>query len=186
MSKPLTSVSHPLRIDAVRPAPCCGRIGITLCPGKQDPHGITGEWRRDLDLDLDAVRSWGAGMLVSLITEPEMDTLGVRDLPGATASRGLAWMHLPIGDGRVPTRAFETAWEVQGAAIRERLRNGEDVVVHCRGGLGRAGTVAARLLIEFGDKPENAIRRVRAARPGAIETRAQEDYLRSLGRPPSR
>ena len=25
-----------------------------------------------------------------------------------------------------------------------------DVVVHCRGGLGRAGTVAARLLIELG------------------------------------
>ena len=27
---------------------------------------------------------------------------------------------------------------------------------HCRGGLGRAGTIAARLLVEFGVAPEEA------------------------------
>lgn len=52
--------------------------------------------------------------------------------------------------------------------------------MHCKGGLGRAGTVAARLLIEFGQAPEDAIACVRAARPGAIETHQQETYLRQL------
>jgi len=31
---------------------------------------------------------------------------------------------------------------------------GEAIVIHCRGGLGRTGIVAARLLVEFGEDPE--------------------------------
>ncbi|MDQ0323699.1 protein-tyrosine phosphatase [Pararhizobium capsulatum DSM 1112] len=57
------------------------------------------------------------------------------------------------------------------------VRSGRDVVVHCRGGLGRAGTIGARLLIELGMEPATAIRQVRAVRPGAIETSDQEDYV---------
>jgi hypothetical protein len=45
------------------------------------------------------------------------------------------------------------------------------------GGLGRAGTVAACLLIESGVAPSEAIRKVRTARSGAIETREQERYI---------
>jgi protein-tyrosine phosphatase len=51
---------------------------------------------------------------------------------------------------------------------------GSDVVVHCKGGLGRAGMMAARLLVELGMPPEQAIKEVRRARKGAIETSAQE------------
>ncbi|MCJ7453727.1 MAG: ADP-ribosylglycohydrolase family protein, partial [Steroidobacteraceae bacterium] len=51
------------------------------------------------------------------------------------------------------------------------------MLVHCRGGLGRAGSVAARLLVEFGADPGEAIRQVRAVRPRAIETRAQERWV---------
>jgi protein-tyrosine phosphatase len=45
------------------------------------------------------------------------------------------------------------------------------------GGLGRTGTVAGRLLVEFGDEPETAIKKIRAARQGSIETTAQEKYV---------
>ena len=63
-------------------------------------------------------------------------------------------------------------------AIGDRLRSGFDVVIHCRGGLGRAGTIAARLLVELGMRPDEAVHRVRDARgPGAIETPAQEAHL---------
>ena len=41
--------------------------------------------------------------------------------------------------------------------------------------------IAARLLVEFGAAPEDAIGRVRAKRPGAIETREQEEHVRALG-----
>jgi ADP-ribosyl-[dinitrogen reductase] hydrolase len=31
-----------------------------LCPGKYDPHAVTGAWNRDLNRDLDTIRDWGA------------------------------------------------------------------------------------------------------------------------------
>ncbi len=57
----------------------------------------------------------------------------------------------------------------------------QSVVVHCLGGLGRSGTIAARLLVELGIDPDDAINRVRQSRPGAIETKAQEQYVRQKG-----
>ena len=89
----------------------------------------------------------------------------------------MEWWHLPIEDGRPPGRDFENAWAVAGEALRDRLRAGFDVLVHCKGGLGRAGTVAARLLVELGARPDDAIRLVREARRHAIETPAQEAHL---------
>jgi len=89
----------------------------------------------------------------------------------------MAWHHLPIVDVRPPGEAFERQWQEVGPQLRSRLRAGGRVVVHCRGGLGRAGTVAARLLVELGMAPIEAIRRVRAVRPGAIQTGAQQDHV---------
>jgi ADP-ribosyl-[dinitrogen reductase] hydrolase len=37
--------------------------------------------------------------------------------------------------------------------------------------------IAARLLIELGEAPRKALERVRAARPGAVETREQEQHV---------
>jgi protein-tyrosine phosphatase len=51
--------------------------------------------------------------------------------------------------------------------------------MHCRGGLGRAGMISARLLVESGVEPTAAMERVRAARPGAIETPRQEEWVRT-------
>ena len=89
----------------------------------------------------------------------------------------MLWFHLPIIDVSTPDEGFERQWEVAGNELRMLLRSGRDVLVHCRGGLGRAGTIAARLLIELGMEPVTAIRQVRAVRPGAIETIEQEKYV---------
>ena len=164
MLTPKTSESDPLRIAAVTLGNGHGRIGITLCPGKTDPDEISGGRARDLDTDLDAIRRWGATAVVSLITDEEIDHLSVRDLPKGVRDRHMEWWHAPIPDGRPPGPEFEDAWAVTGEAIRDRLRLGFDVLIHCRGGLGRAGTIAARLLVELGARPNDAIRRVRDAR----------------------
>ena len=172
-----TSKSHPLRIGAVSPGDGQGRIGITLCPGKTDPDAMTGAWARDLGIDLDAIRDWGATAVLSLITDEEIKYLRVGDLGKAVRDRHMEWWHVPIPDGMPPQADFEEAWKVVGEAIRDRLRLGFDVLVHCKGGLGRAGTVAARLLVELEARPHDAIRDVRVARPGAIENRLQETHV---------
>lgn len=84
--------------------------------------------------------------------------------------------------------------------IEVAIRTGSSAVVHCGGGKGRAGTVAACLLLRFGslgirassgsseiqtmeDMPTSfssstATKHIRRIRPGSIETRAQESFIR--------
>ncbi len=174
-----TSHSHPLQIAAVSPRNGHGRIGITFCPGKKQPGALTGAWDRDLGLDLDAIHAFGAAALVTLIEDHEIDDLKVHGIGAEAVQRHMDWFHLPIRDVSVPEAEFEQAWEAHGPGLRARLRDGFDVVVHCKGGLGRAGTIAARLLAELGMEPARAIHEVRTARSGAIETRAQEEYVLS-------
>lgn len=186
MSTARTSESHPLRIDSVSTGDGLGRIGITLCPGKKDLHGLTGASDRDLDLDLDEIQRWGATAVVSLITDQEIDSLQAGGLSEAIQDRHMEWWHLPIPDVSPPRSDFEIGWKVVGEAIRDRLRLGFDVLIHCKGGLGRAGTVAARLLVELGEDPDAAIRKVRHARSKyAIETKEQERHIRQCKPPVS-
>ena len=172
-----TSQSHPLMIAHVPSCPDGGRIGITFCPGKKQASAMSGAWDRDLGSDLDRVRDWGARAVVTLVEGHELEALGVTDIGEEVRLRHMAWYHLPIPDVSTPDAAFESVWRKVAPGLRSRLRNGFDIVIHCKGGLGRAGTVAARLLVELGLAAEDAIAAVRAVRPGAIETSAQEDHV---------
>lgn len=174
-----TSVTHPIQIAAVSAGPAFGKIGITFCPGKKQSDAMTGAWDRSLELDLDAIAAWGAVAVVTLVEDHELRSLGVTEIAHAVAQRHMAWLHLPIRDISVPTAAFEAAWDEVGAGLRARLRDGFSILVHCKGGLGRAGTIGARLLVELGMSPAEAIAAVREARTGAIETTAQETYVKA-------
>lgn len=172
-----SSQTHPLRVDSLSAGP--GRLGLTLCPGKHQPRAMTGGWARDLDLDLAALGEAGAAALVTLMAGPELQAVGVspEGLRAGAQAAGVEWHHLPIRDVDVPDAAFEDAWCYAGPRLHRHLQRGALVVLHCLGGLGRSGTIAARLLVERGEPAATAIARVRAARPGAIETPAQEAYV---------
>lgn len=175
-----TSITHPLQIADITTGPGQGRIGVTFCPGKKQPNAATGAWGRDLGLDVQRIADWGAAAVVTLIEDHEIRTLKVDGLGEAVRARHMDWLHLPISDVSTPDDRFEAAWQSIGENLRDRLRTGFDVLVHCKGGLGRAGLTAARLLVELGVPADEAISRVRRARPGAIETAAQEAFVRAL------
>lgn len=176
-----TSQTNPIQIAVVQPSRECGRIGITLCPGKFQPDAMTGGWARDLESDLDAIVSWGASAVVTLVEDHELSELKVAHMGEAVRRMHMDWYHSPIRDFDIPCVMFERQWKSAGKEIRWRLANGFDILVHCKGGLGRAGMIAAKLLVEFGIDPATAIARVRDVRPGAIETEAQENYIMRQG-----
>lgn len=177
----LTSLSHPLQIATIEIAEGFGQIGVTFCPGKKDKTSMSGEWDRDLGLDLDAIAHWGAVAVVTLIEGFELELLNVGTLGEDVERRHMRWYHLPIKDVSTPGETFEQEWLIAGAELRALLGDGGNVLVHCRGGIGRAGTIAARLLVELGVEPREAIRRVRAKRKGAIETMMQERHVLTQG-----
>ncbi len=157
----------PWRIDTL-PVPGSGaRIGLCACPGQSGT----------LSSDLQQLHDWGARALVTLIEVHEFELLGVTSLAEQVEALGMRWWHLPIRDMDTPDADFESRWREVGDELRSLLSDGFSFVLHCRGGLGRTGTVAARLLVELGSAPALAIEQVRRARPGSIETREQEEFV---------
>jgi ADP-ribosyl-[dinitrogen reductase] hydrolase len=144
---------------------------------------MSGAWDRDLARDLDMIRDWGAAAVVTLLGPEELTLLRVERLGEEIKRRNMSWYHLPIVDVSIPDERFEQKWDVSGKELRLILRSGLDVLVHCRGGLGRAGTIAARLLVELGMEPATAVANVRKVRSGAIETDDQEKFVLNLGGP---
>jgi ADP-ribosyl-[dinitrogen reductase] hydrolase len=167
------SASSPLQIAEVSFHNGEGGLGLTTCPGKKDLY----KWNRDLEEDLSVIRKWGASTVVTLIEMHEFELLKVGRLGELVEKLGMRWIHLPIRDVDVPDERFEKQWVVAGPEIHDRIDAGEKILIHCRGGLGRTGLVAGLILVERGCVPCDAIQQVRAARRGAIETAAQEQYV---------
>ena len=167
----------PLHVDWIT-LPAGGRIGMTHCPGRRGRDGSGRQWERDLAADLQALAHARVQALVTLIEEREFDSLGVPGLP-VQAPRFFDWHHLPIADMTPPGASAVAQWQRRGGVLLERLQGGGSIVFHCAAGLGRTGTVVAKLLTDsFGLPPGEAIAQVRRARPGTIETAAQEDFVR--------
>jgi ADP-ribosyl-[dinitrogen reductase] hydrolase len=155
-----------------------GQIGMSCCPGRAGPWTFPTGSERELERDVETVARWGAQAMVTLLDDLELARLRLQSLPGLLASAGIALYRAPLSAQQVPAADFESAWRKIGPRLREILWQGGKVALHCRDGKERTGLVAARLLVELGCHPLDAINRVRAARPGAIDSQAQEEYVR--------
>lgn len=153
-------------IAAVNGGPWPGRLALGPVPiGEGDPS---------------AIAAWGADKVIGLTKPDEPASLGMPDLAGHLATAGLAWRNAPIDDFAAPDDRFNQAWPALRDCLLGRLNGGGKVLVHCRAGRGRSGTIVAALLIAGGLAPDDAIGAVRSARPGAIETADQEAWLRQI------
>jgi protein-tyrosine phosphatase/nicotinamidase-related amidase len=160
----------PLRIDwLASDLTSPGRMGLTILPGRRDIG-------RTLEEDMKVVRAAGVTHVVCCLSDEELHAYGADRLLETYNDAGLFTFRLPILDQSVCTKvemASALAW------IDLALARGGLVMVHCVGGLGRSGLVAASHLRNHGLSPGDAIAEVRRARsPRAIESKAQEEFVR--------
>ena len=168
-----TSITDPIRIDTIEIGKV--RLGLSLCPGKVQSGAISGDWNRDLAADLDKISKEGYDAVVSLIEDLEIDELSVQGLKeDYVQSRGMEWIWAPIRDGGTPSDSTFQKLE----RVLEILNDEKSVFIHCKGGLGRAGLVAAWILTHHGRTPEDAISEIRNTRRGAIENMDQEHWVK--------
>ena len=155
-----------------------GRLAVCRAPGSEPP---TPDSTGTLAAELAAVRGQGIDHVVCLLEDEEFTwfhhDMTAAGYVAAVASAGLTLRRAPVEDYTAPP-ADLLAELVED--ICARLAAGEGVLVHCMAGRGRAGTVAAAVLIAEGMKPAEAVTLVRWVRPGAIQSADQEALLLSL------
>lgn len=176
--KPIyTSATHPIEVNFLtrellkQP----GRIGLTMAPGKQDEESKQ-IWQRNLQTDLNRLQTeYGIDRWVCLLEEDELDQLGIPTLLREVQNRSMALEHLPIPDEGLPDSmdAFSALVDQVVAAVSA----GETVLIHCKGGRGRTGLLAAAALVQLGYGPDAAIAAVRQVRPGALSVPLKRDYV---------
>jgi hypothetical protein len=104
-------------------------------------------------------KRWGVNAIISLRSKPPYN------LPKQFTS-----LHLPTKDWTAPS----VEQLQQGVLfIESQLKNGNGVYIHCRRGEGRGPTMAAAYLIYSGLSVEEALQRVKQARPASHPTRSQ-------------
>jgi len=162
-----------------------GILGLTHCPGMNTDDAHTRRmggtiYRRKLSNDLEDIRRWGACSIVTLLERHEFGRLGVSGLGKAIEALAINWYQMPIRDMQAPAEEFEDAWASHAPALRSQLQAGERILIHCRQGRGRTGTVAASLLVDSGVGPADAITTVRSVAPACISSPVQEDYILGL------
>ena len=169
----------PNTIDTVTVPGTVGCLGLMPCPGVRVAQGLAGQ-KRHLQADLLEIDAWGANGVICLVESHELKMNKVEELPHLVQSAGMWWLHLPIIDMDIPNQDFEDVWATEGERVRHSLRIGERVAIHCYAGLGRTGMIAARLLVEQGLDPEDAIAEVRQSNRRRIQTKGQSNFVRSL------
>ncbi|MFY0308825.1 protein-tyrosine phosphatase family protein [Leisingera sp. D0M16] len=140
-----------------------GILALCRLPGGE------GDYRSDLI----QIYQWKPGLVISMTTEAEHAAAGVPRLGIDIQSMASRWLHLPVPDFSTPQPGVAAKWAAASRSARQALAGGGRVLVHCRGGCGRSGMAVLRLMIECGEEPAQALARLRAVRPCAVETEAQ-------------
>ncbi|MBP79875.1 MAG: hypothetical protein CL926_11470, partial [Deltaproteobacteria bacterium] len=115
---------------------------------------------------------------LSLVEDDEFSYYcGKAVLEAEAKKRLINWVHLPIADMDIPRNNTLNGLNKIRPQLSEAIKTDRSIAIHCMGGLGRSGTVAAIILADLGIPLQSAIGVVRQFRPGAIETSAQENFV---------
>ena len=106
-----------------------GHLGLTLCPGKKGDSIFGAGWDRDLDIDLDVIKAWGAQAVVTLVEDSELELLSVTGLGDAARARSMDWHHFPIPDLGAPTPKAMAHWRKLAHRLHHILETGCRVLV---------------------------------------------------------
>ncbi|XP_031165757.1 cyclin-dependent kinase inhibitor 3 isoform X1 [Sander lucioperca] len=151
---------------------CSQFLGICALPGCKYK-----DIRRNLEKDVDELQNQGVQEVFVFCTRGELNKYRVPSLLEVYRQRGFTVHHTPFPDGDVPE--LEQCCHIL-KKLQVSLENNRRTVIHCYGGLGRSGLVAACLLLQLSltmtaNKAIEILREHRGG--GAIQTVKQYNFL---------
>jgi len=134
--------------------------------------------RRDFASDLQTIRSKDITDVVCLLTDPEFSRYRVPNLLEDYRSAGLVVYHYAIEDGKIPTNLHSLAQLLN--KIKKRMADGNRILIHCFGGMGRAVLIGCCLVMDLDEDiaPSEVIEQVRTLRgPRAVQSVKQYNFI---------
>ncbi|KIY50173.1 phosphatases II, partial [Fistulina hepatica ATCC 64428] len=132
-----------------------GNLFLSSCPGKK--VRLSGPVRgrngvcRELAVDLRRMKNLGVECVVCCLDDEELSFLGSPWTEYEKVAReiGLDVLRIPMPEGLAPM-SLTLANEYVTRLIYTYTLRGMSVLVHCRGGVGRAGVIACCWLLKLG------------------------------------
>ncbi|MGL4713527.1 MAG: tyrosine-protein phosphatase [Shewanella sp.] len=161
-------MSHPFDILSLD---CGTRLIFTPCPGTKSVPVTEA---------VATLKAAGTEVIITLMPLGELHTFGAALLPDICREAGILWLHLPIEDDASPAEAFELAFARHRAELLTLMQTQSTIAIHCRGGSGRTGLMAAILLLLAGGSLDEVITQVQSIRPNALTNVHQRSYIDQL------
>jgi len=143
--------------------PWVGQLGIV-------PRPRGGDWLED---DVKAWRLVHINIVVSMLTHEENRELKIEREAESSRKQGIDFRSFPIIDRSTPDR-YEDVLKIV-MKLEDALNHGQNVVVHCRQGIGRSAILAASILVHAGINVDDSFKLVEKARgrpvPDTIDQR---------------
>ncbi|NOH96489.1 cyclin-dependent kinase inhibitor 3 family protein [Vibrio sp. 99-70-13A1] len=148
-----------------------GALVLTPCPGTKEAN---------LDDSLAQLKAQGVEAIVTALDDAELAGKDVSELGQKAQALGMQWFQIEIEDDRAPGADFDAKWQAASPTLHDVVNNGGKVAMHCMGGSGRTGLLAAHLLLEKNWGIEKVVQEVQALRPGAFTKPIQVEYIHGV------
>ena len=140
------------------------------------PRG--GDWLED---DIRTYKEYGLDLIVSLLTPTENVRLELTEEAQLCQKHNLRFLGFPIEDHSAPESRADTF--KLASKILDAVTRGENVALHCWGGVGRSGMITACVLVSSGVEPSGALQRVSTARGASVpDTPEQRQWVIEFAR----
>ncbi len=127
-----------------------------------------------LDQDIQLLRSNQITSVITLVQTKELESANLNHFFNILQQNGIRSHHFPIEDFDIPSHQQMDSIYHTLATMHEK---GENILIHCKGGLGRSGTVLAAFVKNYVKEadPIEYVREIRGKE--AIENQQQENFI---------
>jgi protein-tyrosine phosphatase len=148
-----------------------GNLVLMPCPGTKGVSAL--DTFHSLKLE-------SVDMVITALSDDEMQAKALPPFQIIADETNIIWHQLPIPDDSTPSAQFQTDWALLEPQVLALLSDKRSVALHCMGGSGRTGLLAAHILVALGWSLAEIVEQVQALRPNAFTHPDQRQYIEAV------